>query len=232
MMRKATGTRAVSVYSDNKKNRKYDFFKIDICLIRRTSGNEDKTMNDNRIIMSLGAFILCIIFCLQASTIGCSKNNAADAESAGADANHSAFFSNSEEDSNEPVEWGPVADNVFAQVIDLHKNDPFSIQAIDKGVSGQPAVRVVLNPFDGNSATRDMLNGFYFLYSDFPNQNTYVVQLGDDSVTASWDNLSKLAESGYTCESSDLDLDWYWGMVTGEPDVESHDAGFPVIEVQ
>ncbi|MCX6646564.1 MAG: hypothetical protein NTY09_09425 [bacterium] len=189
-------------------------------------------MNDNRIIMSLGAFILCMVFCLQASTIGCSKNNAADDESAGASTNQSAFFRDNEAESNEPIEWAPVADNVFAQVIEMHEDDPISIQAIDRNVSGPSAVRCVIESLDGNSVTRDLLNGFYLLYSDFPNQNTYIVELNGDSVRTTWDNLKNFAESGYTYDSSDLDLDWYWGMIVSEPVDDSPDVGVPTIEVQ
>jgi len=228
MMPKVTVTLADSVWNNKRqKNR-----RIEICLIKRTSGNEDEKMNDNRIVMGLGAFILCMIFCLQASTIGCSKNNAAVEDSDEASSANSAFFKDGETDANEPIEWAPVADYVFSQVIELHEDDPISIQAIDKNVSGPSAVKCVLNQVDGNSITRDLLNGFYLLYSDFPNQNAYVVELNGDSVRTTWDNLANLAESGYTFDSTDLDLDWYWGMIVSEPEDESPDAGVPAIEVQ
>ena len=189
-------------------------------------------MNNNRIILGLGAYILCMIFCLQASTIGCSGTKGTDEESLDeSSGNHTPFFSNSNSDGFENIVWEPMTDSVLEQVTSLHEQDPISILAIERSVRGPSAIRCVMDAFDGHSDMRDFLNGFYVLYRDFPNQTTYLVEIDGNSYMTSWENLAEFADNGYTFESSDMDLDWYWRMIVEEPEEEVLETEPPMIKV-
>lgn len=185
--------------------------------------------NHNKIILSLGAYILCMVFCLQASTIGCSKKNIEDNEADGGSSdNHTAFFSdNNGLDGEHPIDWMPISENIFEQVVDLHGDDAISINSIDRNETGPSAVRCVLEPYEGNSRTRVLLNGLFLLYSDFPNQSVYVAEVDGVSVRTTWEKVSELAESGFSYDCPDADMDWYWRIINDEEEEAAMD--YPVI---
>ena len=190
-------------------------------------------MNAYKITLSLIIFSLVVICGLQSTSIGCSrdKNNTGDDPDGLAAETSTPFFSQSGDNGVVPINWAPVSENVMIQITDMFAGENISINSIDRSNTASSAVRCILDPWENNSRTRDLLNSFYILYNTFPDQNSYYAEVDEEIVITDWDILTELVEAGFSFDCPEESLMEYWRIISGESEQDGDYTERPVLVV-
>lgn len=190
-------------------------------------------MKAHKITLSLIIFSLVVVCGLQSTSIGCSKdkNNKGDDPDGLTDETSTPFFNQNGDKGVTPINWSPVSENVMIQITDMFAGENISINSIDRSDSASSAVRCSLERWEGNSRTRDLLNGFYVLYNTFPEQDSYHAEVDDEIVISDWDTLTEFVEAGFSFDCPEEGLMEYWRIISGESEQDGDSTDMPGIVV-
>ena len=158
-------------------------------------------MNGPRIALGLLIFTLCLACMTQVTFTGCAGAKSADADAEADDSLKMPFFAKERsEDLGEPGDWQPISEKVLTQVQDLVEPHGIEIIGIEQSESGASASKLMLGYRDGVGRSRQLLDGMYLQYSNFPRMSRYDVEvdgMDDWSAQIDWPNLDALGKSGY-----------------------------------
>jgi hypothetical protein len=184
-------------------------------------------MNGYRLTVGLIIAFLCLVCFLQSSNLGCSKNDGADDASEATDEssdNEATVFRSSGE-SHGVQDWVPVSEFVLGQINDQYLDIGIVVETIEESNEAVDAVKCFLVQRDGISEVKQLMDGLLVLYDNFPNLDTYFVQIdgnADLSVSTNWDHLEASINQGYTFETSaEVAEDYMMSLNDGTEDGDS-----------
>jgi hypothetical protein len=169
-------------------------------------------MNGHKILVGAILLILCAACLLQGSITGCSRASTDDAQAAAESTDgETPFFRRTGGDG--PINWRPVSDAVLEQITEMPRFSHLEIQSIERGDSGDSAMRCSIGHRSNYSEEKQLLDGLYLMQCTFPEQELYFVRLDesdDCSVQSDWDTMEAIVEEGYTFDVSGEEARSYW----------------------
>jgi hypothetical protein len=170
-------------------------------------------MKTQRFVTILTILTICTFSLGWLSSAGCNKGKSKTNQPDPAQGSEDVSFAERNGGSPQHNGWLPISATVLGQIQDNYEGRKITLQSLERSDSGSPAIRLALGPRDGLPVEKELLDGLYILFENFPRQTHYVVEVardGNPAVEAGWSDLQNLKDAGYSLDTPPTQVAGFW----------------------
>jgi len=180
----------------------------------------------NRQILISTVIIPFVAACLlQSSLTSCSREKKSD-KAIEETAQTTSFLAGSK--AEQATEWRAASESLLEDLRYAFKDKGIEIVNLERRGLGNKEARLTLGLRSNVSVEKQLLDGLYILFLTLPEQSKYEVRLdgeGEKSINATWEELQRLSEAGYSFESPSQTADRFMSIFNHQSEPPEQNEG-------